>query len=72
MVLKILGKRYFVSVSAPFSDGDVRHERTTNFFSPLDDLSFCLNCNICSFPDDTTPYACDTCLDDVLQKLERV
>ena len=36
----------------------------------LNDLFYFLNCNICNFADDTTPYVCDKNLDFVLEQLE--
>ena len=37
----------------------------------LNDLSFFLDCNVCNFADDTTPFICNKNLDFVLNELER-
>ena len=36
----------------------------------LNDIFYFLNCNICNFADDTTPYVCNKNLDFVLEQLE--
>ena len=37
----------------------------------LNDLFFFLDCNVCNFPDYTTPFICNKNLDFVLKELER-
>ena len=37
----------------------------------LNDLFFFLDCNVCNFADDTTPFICNKILDFVLNELER-
>ena len=37
----------------------------------LNDLFFFLDCNVCNFADDTTPFICNKNLDFVLSELER-
>ena len=37
----------------------------------LNDLFFFLDCNVCNFADDTTPFVCNKNLDFVLNELER-
>ena len=34
-------------------------------------LEICIDCNVCNFPDDTTPFICNKNLDFVLNELER-
>ena len=33
-------------------------------------LEICIDCNVCNFPDDTTPFICNKNLDFVLNELE--
>ena len=37
----------------------------------FNELFFFLDCNVCNFPDDTTPFVCNKNLDLILSELER-
>ena len=79
MLLSYLSNRWQSKINAPFSSwtellqgvqqGSVLGPLSFNVY--LNDLFFSLDCNVCNFADDTTPFICNKNLDFVLNELER-
>ena len=79
MLLSYLSNRWQSKINAPFSSwtellqgvqqGSVLGPLSFNVY--LNDLFFSLDCNVCNFADDTTPFICNKNFDFVLNELER-